>query len=215
MDIIEQLLDKLEEYTLSCKTQAFSSTKIICEKEALLAMIRELRAKMPEELVKVQKMLANQNAIIENAKSKAAAIIAGAKEEAENLVKQDNIVKEAIAKSNNIMQNATERANSILQDAIGEATNIRVGAINYTDKIIAELENFVEDAYEKEKKYSTKLIEIYQEQLSTLQNNRESLNNQMDYIKRGQLNSVENEKVEASSLDLYEDDDINDIPDID
>lgn len=214
MDIIEQLLDKLEEYTLSCKTQAFSSTKIVCEKEALLAMIRELRAKMPEELVKVQKMLANQNAIIENAKSKAASIVASAKEEAENLVKQDNIVKEAIAKSNNIMQNATERANSILQDAIGEATNIRVGAINYTDKIIADLENFVEDAYEKEKKYSTKLIEIYQEQLSTLQNNRESLNNQMDYIKRGQLNSVENEKVEAASLDLY-DDDINDIPDID
>lgn len=60
------------------------------------------------------------------------------------------IVKEAIAKSNIIMQNSTERANECYKMQLGEATNIRIGAINYTDKIIAELENFVADAYEKE-----------------------------------------------------------------
>lgn len=214
MDAIEQMLDIMEEYVLGCKTQAFSSTKIICDRETMLSNIRELRAKMPEELSRVQKMLANQNAIIENARKRAEIIVEDAKKEAERLVKQDNIVKEAIAKSNSIMQNTTERANGMLHDAIGEATNIRIGAINYTDKIIAELESFISDAYEREQKYSSKLLDTYREQLDTLQNNRSDLSKQMDLIHKGGMNSLESERVEGDKLESLSSDEIADIPDL-
>lgn len=193
---IEQLIDNLEDYISNCKTQAFSNTKIVCERDALRELIGELRKQLPEELNTVQRIIANQDNIIAKANEKAEEIISEAKKHAEELINQNNITREAVEKAKMIEQESTDKANTLLNDAIGEATSIRVGAINYTTNLINNLDVFVEKALNKEREYSEYMMASYNEQLEILRKNKEELNVQMNGILRGQQNEDTNE-VEA------------------
>lgn len=179
MNRIEELLDTMEQYVVNCKTQTFSSTRIICEREALLEMVRELRARMPEELTRVQKIMANQDAILNNAREKANGMIHEAAERADQMVMEHQITKEAQAKANEIMKQATEHANRTMRDAIEEATNLRIRAVNFTDGKVAELQSFIEDAFRKEKEDSHRLLTEYRTQLEKLHANRQDLQRQL------------------------------------
>ena len=75
---IEQLIDEIEEYIDNCKTQPFSNSKIIVDKEEIDELLRELRQKTPEEIKRYQKIISNKEAILADAQAKADAIIAKA-----------------------------------------------------------------------------------------------------------------------------------------
>ena len=51
---IEQLIDEIEEYIDNCKTQPFSNSKIIVDKEEIDELLRELRQKTPEEIKRLE-----------------------------------------------------------------------------------------------------------------------------------------------------------------
>ena len=52
---IEQIIDEIEEYIdRDCKYQPLSTTKIVVNKEHLEELLRELRLKTPERLVRTQ-----------------------------------------------------------------------------------------------------------------------------------------------------------------
>ena len=69
---IEQLIDEIEEFIDSCKYKALSNTHIIVDKEQLDEMLRELRVKTPEEIKRYQKIINNKEAILADAREKAA-----------------------------------------------------------------------------------------------------------------------------------------------
>ncbi len=192
---IEQIIDNLEDYISNCKTQAFSNTKIVCERDTLRELIGELRKQLPEELNTVQRIIANQDNIIAKANSKAKEIVDDARKKADELVDKDNITREAFEKAKRLEQESTDKANTLLNDAIGEATSIRVGAINYTTNLINNLDKFVEAALDKEREYSERMITAYSEQLDTLRRNREELKVQMNGILNG--SNQESNEVEA------------------
>ena len=79
MSRIEQLIGEIEMYLDSCKSQAFSNSKrIVVEKDVIDEMLVELRMRTPEEIKKYQKIIANKDAILADAKSRADAMIADA-----------------------------------------------------------------------------------------------------------------------------------------
>ena len=72
---IEQIIEEIEEYIdRDCKFQPLSTTKIIVNKEHLDELLRELRMKTPDEIKRYQKIIANRDAILADAKAKADAI---------------------------------------------------------------------------------------------------------------------------------------------
>ena len=172
---IEQLIDEIEEYIDNCKTQPFSNSKIIVDKEEIDELLRELRQKTPEEIKRYQKIISNKDAILEDAQSKADAIIADAQAKAQELVTQHEIMQKAYAQANDTINAANKQAQEILDSATQDANSIRLSAITYTDDMMANigsvLNQTLEDAGGKYKGF----IDALQVCLDVVNQNRQEL----------------------------------------
>lgn len=140
---IEQLIDEIEEYIDGCKFQTFSSNKIIVNKDEIDELLRELRMKTPEEIKRYQKIISNKEAILNDAREKAQALINEATIQTNELINEHQIMQQAYAQANEIVALATNQAQEILDNATTEANNVRTAAMQYTDDILANLENIV------------------------------------------------------------------------
>ncbi|MDE7015927.1 MAG: vacuolar family H+-ATPase subunit H [Kineothrix sp.] len=140
---IEQLIDEIEEYIDSCKYQALSNTKIIVNKEEIDELLRELRMKTPDEIKRYQKIISNKEAILNDARTKAEALINEATVHTNELINEHEIMQQAYAQANEVVSLASHQAQEILDNATIEANNMRAAAIQYTDDMLANLENMM------------------------------------------------------------------------
>lgn len=156
MSRIEQIIEEIEEYLEGCKNPMFSSTKIVVDKEEMLELLAELRLRTPDEIKKYQKIVANRDAILDEAKKQATEIVNQANIHTNELINEHEIMQQAYAKANEILQDASVRAQQILDDATESANNYRMGAIHYTDDLLAGMQNLVAATMETTKqKYET------------------------------------------------------------
>ena len=141
---IEQIIDEIEEYIdRDCKYQPLSTTKIIVNKEHLEELLRELRLKTPEEIKRYQKIIANRDAILSDAKAKAENMITEAHIQTNELVSEHEIMQQAYNQANEIVTQAHGQAQEILESATNDANAIRINAIQYTDDLLANAENAI------------------------------------------------------------------------
>ncbi len=140
---IEQLIYEIEEYIDSCKYQALSNTKIIVNKEEIDELLRELRMKTPDEIKRYQKIISNKEAILNDARTKAEALINEATVHTNELINEHEIMQQAYAQANEVVSLASHQAQEILDNATIEANNMRTAAIQYTDEMLANLENMM------------------------------------------------------------------------
>ena len=158
---IEQIIEEIEEYVDSCKFQPLSSTKIVVNKEELEELLRELRMKTPDEIKRYQKIISNKDAILADAQSKADAIIADAKAQAQQMVTESEVMQQAYAQSNELLESTNQQAQEIMDNATNDANNIRMGALQYTDEMLANLENIMSHTIDTAgEKYNTFLNSI-------------------------------------------------------
>ena len=143
MSKIEQIITEIEEYIDGCKFQPLSNTKLIVNKDTIEELLAELRLKIPEEIKKYQKIINNREMILNDAKQKADAMIAEAAAQTTELVSEHEIMQQAYIQANDIVQQATNQAQMIIDNATTDANNIRMGAMQYTDDILANLENII------------------------------------------------------------------------
>ncbi len=136
---IEQCIDEIEEYIDSCKYQALSNTKIIVNKETIDELLRELRMKTPDELKRVQKIISNQEAILNDAKKKAEALIEAATVQTNELISEHEIMQQAYAQANEVVTLASQQAKEILDNATREANEVRTAAMQYTYDMLGKL----------------------------------------------------------------------------
>ena len=164
---IEQIIEEIEEYIdRDCKFQPLSQTKIIVNKEHMDELLRELRMKTPDEIKRYQKIIANRDAILADAKAKADAMIEEAQVQTTELVSEHEIMQQAYAQANEIVTQAT---------ATMDANEIRIGAIQYTDDLLANAESIIGHTLDS---YTTKydgLINSLQECYDTVRSNRAEL----------------------------------------
>lgn len=140
---IEQLIDEIEEYIDGCKYQPLSNTKIIVNKEEIDELLRELRMKTPDEIKRYQKIISNKEAILNDARAKAEALINEATIHTNELINEHEIMQQAYAQANEVVKMATQQAQEILDNATTEANNVRMAAMQYTDDILANVENLM------------------------------------------------------------------------
>ena len=135
---IEQLIDEIEAYIDGCKYQPLSNTKIIVNKEEIDELLRELRMKTPDEIKRYQKIISNKEAILNDARAKAEATI-----HTNELISEHEIYQQAYAQATAVVKQASQQAQEILDSATIEANNMRAAAMQYTDDILANIENLL------------------------------------------------------------------------
>lgn len=145
---IEQLIDEIEEFIDNCKYKAFSTDVIMVNKAEIDDLLRELRMKTPEEIKRYQKIISNKEAILNDARQKAQDLLDNAAVQTNELVSEHQIMQQAYAQANEIVEMATKQAQDILDNATVEANNMKSAAMQYTDSMLANLENVLKQSIE-------------------------------------------------------------------
>lgn len=140
---IEQLIDEIEEYIESCKPKFMSSTEIIVNKDEIDELLRELRMKTPDEIKRYQKIISNKEAILNDAREKASALIKEATDQTNELINEHEIMLQAYEQANEVVTLASAQAQEILDSATIEANQLRASAVQYTDDLLAHVEDIV------------------------------------------------------------------------
>ncbi len=140
---IEQLIDEIEDYIDNCKPHAFNNNKIIVNKEEIDELLRDLRMKTPDEIKRYQKIISNKEAILNDAREKAEALINEATVHTSELINEQEIMRQAYAQAQEIVELASKQAQEILDNATMEANQVRAAAIQYTDDMLASVENII------------------------------------------------------------------------
>ena len=175
---IEDIIDELEEYIDSCKPAAFSSTKIVVNRDDLDGLLEELRAKTPEEIRRYQKIISNKEAILADARAKSEAIIAEAQITKNELVSEHQIMQDAYAHANEVVMIASKQAQEILDKATNDANDIRTGAIAYTDELLKSVQDVVKSSIDTTRARNETFLNTMQGYLDVIVSNRQELNPQ-------------------------------------
>ncbi|MDD6157076.1 MAG: ATPase [Lachnospiraceae bacterium] len=172
---MEQKIDEIEEFLASCKPQMLSSTKIIVDREELEEHIAELRSRIPDEVKRYQKIVANKEQIIADAQAKADQIIAAAQIQTNELVSEHQIMQQAYAQANEVVLIATKQAQEILDNATKEANEYRMSAMTYTDSQLKGMEDILTGSIEATKLRCESLVSSLQGYLDVVSANRAQL----------------------------------------
>ena len=148
MSRIEQLIGEIEEYIDGCKFQPLSNTKILVNKEELEELLVELRLRIPDEIKQYQKIISNQDAILQEARSQADAMVAEATAQTNELVNEHEIMQRAYEAANQVIEDANNQAQTIVDAAVRDADNIRQGAVQYTQDMLKSVENIINHTME-------------------------------------------------------------------
>ena len=143
MSRIEQIITEIEDYIDSCKYQPLSNAKILVNKEEIEELLVELRLRIPEEIKKYQKIISNQDAILQEARS-----LAEATAQTNELVNEHEIMQRAYSEANSIIEQANAQAQAIVDSAVIEANNIRQSSVQYTDDMLRSLQTIIKHSME-------------------------------------------------------------------
>ena len=97
----------------------------------------------PDEIKKYQKIIANKDAILNDAKERSEAMIAEATAHINQLVSEHEIMQKAYNEANQIIEQAQQQAQDILGNATNEANDLRTRAMQYTDDILANVQSIL------------------------------------------------------------------------
>jgi len=176
MSRIEQLISEIETYIDSCKTQAFSNNKkIIVDKYEIEDLLVELRHRTPDEIKKYQKIIANQEAILSDARSQSEAMLAEARRQTNDLINEHEIMQRAYVQANDIVDKANFKAQQMLDNAAADADNIREGAIRYTDGMLKSLQTIISHSMENAEHKHAALINSLKSNYDIVTTNRNEL----------------------------------------
>ncbi len=173
---IEQIIEEIEDYIDTCKGPLLGSgDKIIVNRERMEELLRELRMKTPEEIKRYQKVLANKDAILADAQKRAEAIVAQANLQNQEMVNEHEIMQQAYEQANQVIETAGMQAQEILNNATRDANEIRMGAIQYTDDMLADVQNLVQKMVGSANSHYEAMLNDFQGIYNTITNNRAEL----------------------------------------
>ncbi len=143
MSRIEQIIGEIEDYIDHCKMQPLSNTKIVVNKEEIGELMVELRLQIPNEVKQYQKIISNQDAILNDARSQANNMVVEANRMTEQLVDEHEIMQKAYATANKLIDDANVQAQAIIDHATEDSNSIRSSAIQYTDDMLKSLQTII------------------------------------------------------------------------
>ena len=161
-------------------------------------LLGELRLRLPDEIKRYQKIIANRDALLADAEDQA--IRDRAREEAKQMVNENEITRQAYEQAGEIMQNAQESAETMLREANEEAESLRAGALIYTNDILAEVEKVLANAYEESRIKTEETVSALKHNLDVVLENRRELNEQLEPQQR----KAEADRYQSDDFDFDE-----------
>ena len=130
---IEELIEEIEVYVDNCKTAGVlsSGSMIKINREELLAMLDEVRTRLPKELAESRQIIKSKESIIADAKARA-----------------ERIVKDAQKTADELNGKARETAREV-----------QTGALQYTQNMLEGLEYMYSTIIKEEKEYFNSVLE--------------------------------------------------------
>ena len=189
---IEQIIEEIEEYIENCRLQPLSTTKIIVNKEHMNELLNELRLKVPDEIERYKKIIANRDAILEDAQNKADKLLEDTKVQSNQLISEHEIMQQAYAQADSVLTRATEQAQEILDRATMDANDIRIGALEYTDDLMGEAEMTLHEALESYATTQDRFIQTIRENYDRVRRNRGELTIPSRRRKRKEISATDN-----------------------
>jgi vacuolar-type H+-ATPase subunit H len=125
---VEGLVGTLERIAGEARSMPLSSSVMVNRAE-LLALLRQLREVMPQELAQARWVVREQDGILEHARADAEQILVEARAERDQLLSQQQVV-----------QAAQDEAERIIDAAHGTARQMRLEAEDYVDAKLANFE---------------------------------------------------------------------------
>lgn len=172
---LEQLIEDIYEFVDTCKASALSSNKIIVPKDELLDLLDELRLRTPDEIKKYQRIVANKDAIIHDAQSRAAAIVAEAEAKANKLISESEIMGQAYSQANELVRQANEEAAQINEQVKKSADEITSGAFEYTNDILDMADEVLSKAYKEAKVQFEAMLDTLHNSLTVVRDNKKEM----------------------------------------
>ena len=178
MSKIEQIITEIEEYIDNCKFQPLSTTKIVVNKDDIDELLAELRLRTPDEIKKYQKIIANKDAILNDAKERSEAMIAEATAHINQLVSEHEIMQKAYNEANQIIEQAQQQAQDILGNATNEANDLRTRAMQYTDYILANVQSILSTGMDSFEHAQSEMMTSLNSSLNVVVESRKELGGQ-------------------------------------
>jgi len=113
---IQHLVDRLEQ-ALNESTRIPLSAYLLVNEEKVYSLLDQMRVAVPEEIKRANRVEAEKDRILAQAKEEAERIRELARQEAGELVKRDAIVNAAQHRAENIVERARRDAEALRQDA--------------------------------------------------------------------------------------------------
>lgn len=181
---IEQIIDAIYDYVDRCRTKPLSPNNVIVQKDTLYNLLDELRLRTPDEIKRYQKIIANRDAIINDAETKAHTMIAEAEEKAKSLVSDHEIMQQAYLQANELVATANEEALKIRDKAKAESEELlkvsRNNATQMTDKAKAESQQMVDESFKYANELLSMIDKIVSDTLHTSKNNYDAMHKALD-----------------------------------
>lgn len=113
---IQLLLDRLEQ-SLNESTRVPMSAYLLVNEDKIFSIVDQMRVAVPEEVKRANRVEAEKDRILAQAKEEAERIRELARQEADELVRRDNIVVAAQQRAEHVLERATRDAEALRQDA--------------------------------------------------------------------------------------------------
>lgn len=205
---IEQIIDEIYDFLEGCKVKAFSLNQIIVPRDEMYDLLDELRLRIPDEIKRYQKIIAQRDAIMEAAQNDADQMIKEAKQRMDALLSEHEIMQQAYAHANATMEEAANRANEMISQAQQDADEIRSGALAYADSLMENIEDLLSQAYSASKMQYEGVVGCLKENLDVLAENRAELSRSAGNDRENYMLD-ESESAQAASAKEAEEDDVD------
>lgn len=153
------LIGEMEDYIAGCRPKMMSQTDIIVNRATIDEFLRRLRLKVPDEVEYCRKIIRKQEAILNDAKTKAQNLIDQAMVETDQLLNQNEIMKRAYEESDGVVLMAQQQAQAIVDQAVMESNAVRSAAAQYMEDMMIYLEDVLASATQSATSQYTSLIE--------------------------------------------------------
>lgn len=192
---IEQRIDEIEDYIDGCKYLTFSKTDIKVNKDEIDELLRDLRTDTPDEIKRYQKIIAQREAILNDARDKAKDLIDKATQQTNELINENEIMQQAYAQANEVITMANRKGQDIVDNATIEANQLKESAQQYLENILTHLNDLLTSTMNTTNAH-------YESFYNALSSYNEAISNDMSELHP----SVEEDAAELAGVKLDSDD---------
>ena len=160
-----KLLEEIEIYIYNCKTAGVlsSGNMIKVNREELIAMLEEVRMRLPKEIAESKRIVKTKDSIIADARAKGQRIMQDAAKEAGVMIDDQEIVSMANMRADSIVSEAQKEADELNGRAREAAREVQTGALKYTQNMLEGLEYMYSTIIKEEKEYFNSVLEKLKE----------------------------------------------------